>query len=65
MSTKWDYLSAVERTALDATPLNIRCSGCGTNLATEGDFARHFVLLHGRQYLNLGRCPNKPTETAT
>jgi hypothetical protein len=59
VSTKWDYLSAAERTALDATPLNLPCSGCGENLATEGDFARHFVLLYGRQYLNLGYCPNK------
>jgi hypothetical protein len=59
VTTKWDHLSETEREALDATPLNIPCSGCGKNLSTEGDFARHFVLLYGRQYLNLGRCPNK------
>jgi hypothetical protein len=61
VSTKWDYLSTAERIALDSTPLNIPCSGCGRNLATEGAFARHFVLLYGQQYLNLGRCPNKET----
>jgi hypothetical protein len=63
VNTKWDYLSAAERTALDATPLNIPCSGCGENLATEGAFARHFVLLYGHQYLNLGYCPTKEAKS--
>ena len=59
------YAVPDERAALDATPVNIPCSGCGHNLATEGEFARHFILLYGPQYLNLGRCPNTPTRTAT
>lgn len=61
MSTKWDYLSDNERVALDATPLNIPCCGCGGILATEGDLARHFILLYGPRYLNLGRCPARGT----
>jgi hypothetical protein len=65
VSTKWDHLTETERVALDAIPLNIPCSGCGENLATEGEFARHFTLLYGPQYLNLGRCPVRGTRPQT
>lgn len=42
--------------SLDRTPCGLDCSGCGTRLATEGDFARHFTVPDSR-YLNLGECP--------
>lgn len=35
-----------------------RCSACGEVLATEADFAKHF-LVPDEQYLNLGYCPKK------
>lgn len=50
---------------MDATPCGIRCSGCDTMLATEGDFARHFHVPDDR-LLNLGDCPvkgNKPVRS--
>ena len=69
MATKWDVLTARlaeaeakasqlrrELAGLDATDCGLRCSGCGEVLATEGDFARHFVVADVR-FLNLGECP--------
>lgn len=69
MVTKWDVLTArlaeaeaeasrlrVELAGLDATECGLSCDGCGEVLATEGDFARHFVVSDTR-YLNLGECP--------
>ena len=60
--TKWDVLHPIERAGLDATPIvreegTLTCSGCGTPLPTEGDFARHFIVTN-RRLLNLGECPN-------
>lgn len=57
-ATKWDLSSTRDRVALDATRFGAPCSGCGLGLATEGDFARHFVLGDVR-FLNLGWCPVK------
>lgn len=48
-----------ELTGLDATPFGGECGGCDVHLATEGDFARHFIVLDLR-YLNLGGCPDRP-----
>lgn len=41
----------------DQTPCGLRCSGCGTMLETESDFAKHFIITD-EAYLNLGECPN-------
>lgn len=57
MVTKWDRLDEQERAALDATPLGVGCSNCYEWLATEGVFARHFIVRDTR-YLNIGYCPN-------
>ena len=54
--TKWTLSSDAERAGLDVTRCGIKCSGCGTELATEGDFARHFTVPDAR-YRNLGDCP--------
>jgi hypothetical protein len=43
---------------MERTPLKVPCSGCGLLLATEADFARHFIL-YDRTYRNLGYCPVK------
>lgn len=59
MATKWDYIvDENDRRELDATPLDVNCSGCGEHLASEGAFARHFVL-YTAEYKNLGYCPVK------
>ncbi len=45
---------------LDNTPADLRCHGCGEHLATEGEFARHFVVRPfdvANDHLNLGWCP--------
>jgi hypothetical protein len=55
--TKWDLLSAEERDSLENTSCGLNCAGCGMTLATEADFARHFILTRGLQYRNLGDCP--------
>lgn len=44
-------LQHLERTRCDLT-----CSGCGAHLATEADFAKHYVIPDPR-YLGLGSCP--------
>lgn len=58
--TRWDFLTDAERAGLAATPFTANgtgvCSKCGTALATEADFAQHFVVPDVR-YLNLGQCP--------
>lgn len=46
------YLDGLER-----TQCGLNCGGCGTYLATEADFAKHFEIPDTR-YLNLGNCPN-------
>lgn len=59
MTTKADLLSAEELAALDRTPFGGACSGCRMVLATEGDFARHFVLIDPKRWRNLGWCPKR------
>lgn len=69
--TKWDILT--ERAAslraqaqaiedelagMDRTTLSDCSCACGVILATEGEFARHFIVPN-RAYLNLGDCPNR------
>lgn len=54
--------SARNMAYLNKTALNVPCSYCGTILATEGDFARHFVI-RDTQYLNLGHCPRETDNT--
>lgn len=71
MATKWsilqerlDLLEAQAAGAraylegLNGTPCGLTCAGCGTELVTEGDFARHFTIPDSR-FLNLGDCPRK------
>lgn len=68
-TTKWSVLEARrDRLAkelaeaehhlegLQNTSCNLTCAGCGTHLATEADFAKHFVITDTR-FLNLGWCP--------
>lgn len=68
--TKWDVLVSRrdelaaqleaanrELRGLEITRCGLTCSGCGTYLETEADFAKHFVIPDIR-YLNLGNCPN-------
>jgi hypothetical protein len=45
---------------LQHTECNLHCAGCGENLSTEWDFAKHFVI-PDEQFLNLGECPNRST----
>lgn len=43
------------------TECGLSCTGCGSELPTEGDFADHFVLPTSsilNRWLNLGECPN-------
>lgn len=67
--TKWQILNerrtrlAEELAKLDATidglartNCGLKCSGCGQWLASEREFAEHFVIPDER-YLNLGDCP--------
>lgn len=69
LRTKWQILNArrnqlaEELAMLDATidglartNCGLKCSGCGVVLATEQEFAEHFVIPDER-YLNLGNCP--------
>ena len=71
MRTKWDVLwerrimlhcelkrLADEMDAMERKAFGKPCSGCGELLATEADFAQHF-LVPNETYLNLGECPNK------
>jgi hypothetical protein len=46
-----DYIAGLSKTKCGLT-----CSGCGTVLDTEEDFAKHFTI-PDRRYLNLGECP--------
>jgi len=68
MRTKADLISAEELAALDRTPTSrhnvgpMKCVRCRIELATEGDFARHF-LIPDERYLNLGNCPSKYATT--
>jgi hypothetical protein len=52
-----EYLAGLDRTPFTANGTG-RCSSCGEQLPTEGDFARHFIVLDER-FINLGECPNK------
>lgn len=54
--TKWDLISEAERAALEVTPFGHPCTACDVHLATEADFAKHF-LLYNRALLNVGYCP--------
>lgn len=60
INTKWDLISNKERVALTEQYLNadrkpVPCSGCGENLFTEADFAKHFEVPDPR-YKNVGHC---------
>jgi len=68
--TKWSLLQrqlanlnadaaklAAELEWMKRTPFGQPCSGCGAALATEADFAKHFVVTDLR-LLNIGHCPN-------
>jgi hypothetical protein len=50
-----------ELQALERTTFGRPCSGCGEVLATEADFAKHFVTPDPR-FLNLGECPVKSAQ---
>ena len=54
--TKWDLVDDDTRAHLDSLPGDYTCTECRTELATEGDFARHFTVTDYR-YRNLGTCP--------
>jgi hypothetical protein len=54
--TKWMLLSDNERISLEECELDTICSQCGEKLATEADFAKHFIIPDLR-YFNLGYCP--------
>lgn len=69
LRTKWDVMServadarrALELMERDMESLKtlkceVNCSGCGQFLATEADFAKHFVI-PDEQHWNLGECP--------
>lgn len=73
MQTKWQILEAKkarlrdELGALEAymadlaeTPFGYNCAYCKVELATEKDFAEHFLVPDGR-YLNMGLCPKEIT----
>jgi hypothetical protein len=49
-------LDWMERTPFKANGTG-RCSACGTELPTEADFAKHY-LVEDERFLNLGYCPN-------
>ena len=58
--TKWDFLSDFERKEYESITFSDgkqSCSKCGTDLATEADFAKHYIISDVR-YFNLGDCPN-------
>jgi len=63
LQARRDYLSAElekanrEILGLQGTPCGLTCDSCGTVLASEWDFASHF-LIPDEQYLNLGGCPD-------
>jgi hypothetical protein len=48
---------------LGFTPFGHRCGGCDEWLATEADFASHFVIPNER-YLNWGNCPKSSRKGA-
>ncbi len=55
--TKWDLISDRQRDFFEQTLLGrvIDCKSCGHSLATEADFAKHFVVTN-IDYTNLGTC---------
>jgi hypothetical protein len=59
--TKWDLLSESEQRDYENTAFTANgtgdCSQCGEHLATEADFAKHFIISDLR-YMNLGDCKN-------
>lgn len=55
LRTEADRLEA-ELISLAGMRCELRCSGCGEYLATELEFAAHF-LVSDERYLNLGDCP--------
>jgi len=59
-ATKEAATLAAQLDGMDGTACNLTCSGCGTLLVTEGDFARHFAVSKFDEFnnhLNLGSCP--------
>lgn len=57
--TKWDLIGQEDKDWMEKTPFGRPCSGCDVMLATEADFAKHFIVPN-RRYKNLGYCPNNP-----
>ena len=64
MRTKWEILQECRENAhkaldemcgLEQTPCELNCSSCGKYLATQADFADHF-LIPDERYWNLGNC---------
>lgn len=53
--TKWALSLDSERESMRGQAFGGACSVCGTTLATEADFAEHFVIRDSR-YLNIGEC---------
>lgn len=49
-------IQGLENTLLNEDGSSTCCTGCGVNLHTEADFAKHFIVPDPR-YLNWGRCP--------
>lgn len=64
MRTKAEIIPTEQLDALDRQVFGGACAGCGAILATEGDFARHF-LIPDERYLNLGLCPKRAAGVAT
>lgn len=69
--TKWTWLQkrlagaqaevdalAGQIQGLAAQPFDGECLTCGFYMATEADFARHYIVPDPR-YLNMGECPTK------
>lgn len=58
--TKWDLLDEHDRSLLQERAFEAngtgRCSGCGMELPTEADFAKHLIITDLRYY-NVGSCP--------
>jgi hypothetical protein len=54
--TKWDLVTESEREWMLKTPFGGQCIGCNQPLATEADFAKHFII-PDPIYKNLGYCP--------
>lgn len=66
--TRGDLISPTERDGLARTSCGLICYGCGAVLATELDFADHFVIGTSdirNGHWNLAECPDKRRAGAT